>query len=161
MSFKGDFRALGKVVESIGKIAQGDFVQRSADALGKMAYDRARAGVAAGQAPSGRKWKPKKDGSRPLTMLAGSLSLATADTSFKIASSIPWAIYHQTGAKKVVRAGGFKRGMKDGKLVLKRVTAKVGWRLPKRPVLPYGKLPRAWSEPMMRKLLAEWSKSWR
>lgn len=161
MSFKGDFKALGKIVENIGKIAQGDFTKRSATALGDMAYAKARASVAAGEAPSGRKWKQKKDGSRPLTMLSGSLSLATADTSFKIASSLPWAFFHQTGAKKVVRAGGFRRGMKDGKLVLKRVTAKVGWRLPKRPVLPAGNLPKAWSEPMMRKLLAEWAKSWR
>lgn len=161
MSFRGDFKALGKMVESIGKIAQGDFVTRSASALGDMAYDKARASVAAGEAPSGRKWKPNKDGSRPLTMLAGSLALSKGDTNFKIESALPWAIYHQTGAKKVTRPGGFKRGVKDGKLVLKRVTAKVGWRLPKRPILPRGNLPKAWSEPMIRRLLAEWTKTWR
>jgi hypothetical protein len=159
VSFKGDFRQLGQLVERIGKVAKGDYVKRSADALGKMAYSMAQQSAASGRSPAGRTWRKTKDGRAPLKMLAGSLGLSTADTSFKIASSIDWAYFHQTGAKKVKRAGGFKRTTVDGKLALKRVAAKVGWRLPRRPVLPFGKLPKAWSEPLIRRLLAEWTRS--
>jgi hypothetical protein len=162
VSFKGDFRALGQLVERIGKVAKGDFVKRSADALGRMAYGMAQQSVASGRSPAGRPWKRKKDGGRPLELLAGSLGLSQpSDTSFKIASAIPWAIFHQTGARKIKRAGGFKRTTVDGQFALKRVKKQVGWRLPKRPMLPYGKLPKAWSEPMVRRLLAEWSRSFR
>lgn len=162
MSFKGDFRKLGEIVERIAKVARGDFVKASSKALGEMAFDKAQQGVSAGQAPSGRSWKKLKlGGGAPLRELAGSLRLTQYDGGFKIASSLGWAIYHQTGAKRVVRSGGFRRGMKDGKLVLRRVSAKVGWRLPARRVLPYGALPKSWSEPMVRRLVAEWAKRMR
>lgn len=162
MAFKGDFRKLGAMVEKLGAIAKGDFVRRSAGELGRTALDLAKRGAEAARSPAGRSWKPlKKGGGTPLRQAAGALTLTTYEAGFRIAAKIGWLFFHHYGAKRIVRAAGFRRVSDGGKLSIKRVGAKVGWRLPARRMLPSGSLPKAWSEPMIRKISDEWTESWR
>jgi len=162
MPFKGDFRKLGEFIEKIGRVAKGDFVKRSAGELGRTALGLAQRGASAARTPTGRAWKPLKSGSgTPLAKAASAFTLTTYDGGFRIGSSLYWLFFHQAGAKKVVRAAGFRRVMKAGALTIRRMSAKVGWRLPARRMLPTGSLPSAWSEPMMHTVSAEWEKLWR
>ena len=163
MAFRGDFKKLGAIVERIGQIATGDFVRRSAEGLGRTALDLAQRGAAAARSPAGRPWKPLKNGGgTALRKAASALSLTTFEAGFRIGASLGWLFFHQSGAKRVTRAAGFRRSLNsDGKLTIKRAAEKVGWRLPARRMLPGGSLPSAWSEPMLRKLVAEWAKTWR
>lgn len=161
MAFKGDFRKLGDVIERMAKVARGDFVKASAQHLGEIAHRLARESAAAGVSPAGRPWKPKKDGGRALAGAGSQLRRGQSDTSVVISATKPWLFFHQVGAKRVARPGGFRRATVKGRFVIRRVQPKVGWRLPKRAILPTRSLPKRWSEPMMRRLVAEWAKQWR
>lgn len=162
MAFRGDMKRLGEVINVLTKAGRGDYVKAAAVKLGRKMTGLAEQGVSTAMAPSGRRWKPLKNGEGlPLRKLVGSFRAQTYDAAVKIVSSIGWAIFHQGGAKRITRRAGFARSSSGGKLSIKRVAAKVGWRLPARPVLPRRSLPKTWTSPVYDTLSEAWKELWK
>lgn len=149
---KQDFGKLDRLIKKVAETAAGAVNRRAAKSMGQVSLDLAKQGASAGRNPMGRRWKPRKKGGLALRTMTASLSLRVDGVRFVVASGIPWAGFHQRGAKSRLRSGPLRPNEKR--------SAASKWKLPKRSILPKKSLPKPWREPVYRAAREAFEQQW-
>lgn len=146
VKIRGDFARLKQLIKRVEGVEDKALlrqmrtqVSRGVKALILEGFDQARA-------PWGQRWKPTRDGGKPLVetgALRGSFTVKTSGSAIVVSNKVPYAAVHQEGATIKRRRG---RALRRPIRIPRRAF------LPTRPILPphwEGRL-----RPLVQRLLA-------
>lgn len=108
MPLTGNFGALARWEQQLGKISDGRVAFEIADEMSDRALALVAEGFAKESDPFGRRWAPKKrDDGRPIlrgetNRLVQYRKAFVNQHGFRVESRAPYARYHQTGTRKMV-----------------------------------------------------------